>query len=33
MLPEIERVLKLLKDADVEFIVIDGVAMVAHGSA
>jgi hypothetical protein len=33
MLPEIEKFLILLKDADVEFIVIGGVAMVAHGSA
>jgi predicted nucleotidyltransferase len=33
MLPQIETILKLLKNADVEFIVIGGVAMVAHGSA
>ncbi len=33
MLPQLDKFLKLLKDADVEFIVIGGVAMVAHGSA
>src|SRR5215475_8219685 len=33
MLPQIEKILELLKNADVEFIVIGGVAMVAHGSA
>lgn len=33
MLPQIETFLKLLKDAGVEFVVIGGVAMVAHGSA
>ena len=33
MLPQIEKILKLLKDADVDFIVIGGVAMVAQGSA
>ena len=33
MLPQLDKLLKLLKEADVEFIVIGGVAMVAHGSA
>lgn len=33
MLPQLDKFLKLLKDADAEFIVIGGVAMVAHGSA